>query len=131
MNAVVRAVGAVIVDGEGRILLIQRGHAPSAGRWTLPGGRLEPGETDADALRREVLEETGLAVEVGRLAGTLERPGTGGATYVIHDYVCRVTGGTALAGSDAADLRWVTRAEMATLDTTEQLAELLGEWGVF
>ena len=131
MNAVVRAVGAVIVDGEDRILLIQRGHEPSAGRWTLPGGRLEPGECDADALRREVREETGLDVDVGRLAGTLERSGPRGTTYAINDYVCRVTGGTAYAGSDAADLRWVTRAEMAALDTTEQLAELLGEWGVF
>lgn len=129
--AVVRAVGAVIVDDSGRILLIQRGHAPSAGLWTVPGGRLEPGESDEQALHREVREETGLEVAVGPLAGRLERAGPSGTTYAITDYVCRVTGGSAAAGDDAADLRWVTREEMATLPTTEQLAQLLSDWGVY
>jgi ADP-ribose pyrophosphatase YjhB (NUDIX family) len=129
--AVVRAVGAVIVDDSGRILLIQRGHEPSAGLWTVPGGRLEPGESDEAALRREIREETGLDVVVGPVAGRLVREGPGGATYAITDYVCRVTGGSAAAGDDAADLRWVTRDELAALPTTERLAQLLSDWGVF
>src|ERR1700721_828235 len=58
-------VGAVIKDGQGRLLLIKRGHEPGAGLWSLPGGRIEAGETDAEALVREMLEETGLQVEPG------------------------------------------------------------------
>lgn len=127
----VRAVGAVIVDDDGRILLIQRGHEPSAGLWTVPGGRVEAGETDEAALCREVREETGLDVEVGPVAGSVERAGLGGTAYAITDYVCRVVGGSAVAGDDAADLRWVTKEEMAALPTTEQLAELLTQWGVY
>ena len=60
-------MGAVIKDGAGRLLLIKRGHEPEAGRWSLPGGRIEPGESDEQALVREIGEETGLTVTVGRL----------------------------------------------------------------
>ena len=62
-------VGAVVTDGRGWLLLIKRGHEPGAGLWSLPGGRIEPGETDAEALVREMREETGLTVEPGRLIG--------------------------------------------------------------
>ena len=70
-------VGAVIRDDEGRLLLIKRGHEPGAGLWSLPGGRIEPGETDTEALVREMREETGLTVKVGRRLGSVRRPGLG------------------------------------------------------
>ncbi|HJY99567.1 MAG TPA: NUDIX domain-containing protein, partial [Streptosporangiaceae bacterium] len=70
-------VGAVITDSRGRLLLIRRGHEPGAGLWSLPGGRIEPGETDAEALVREMREETGLEVEPGPLLGAVQRPGIG------------------------------------------------------
>jgi 8-oxo-dGTP diphosphatase len=75
---VIPCVGAVIKDDQGRLLLIKRGHEPGAGLWSLPGGRIEAGETDAEALVREMREETGLAVQVGPLVGRVRRPATGG-----------------------------------------------------
>ncbi|QYC44843.1 CTP pyrophosphohydrolase [Nonomuraea coxensis DSM 45129] len=96
----------------------------------MPGGRLEPDEDDETGLRREVLEETGLRVEVGPRAGVVERPGPGGVTYVIRDYLATVTGGTAAAGDDAADVRWCTPADLARLPLTEGLLETLTGWGV-
>src|SRR5579862_2911879 len=65
----VQCVGAVITDPTGRLLLILRGHEPGMGLWSIPGGRIEPGETDQDAVVREVMEETGLAVTCGPLLG--------------------------------------------------------------
>ena len=62
-------MGAIITDDAGRLLLIQRGHEPEEGRWSLPGGRVRPGESDPEAVAREVREETGLRVEPGRLVG--------------------------------------------------------------
>ncbi|NUO97081.1 MAG: NUDIX domain-containing protein [Nonomuraea sp.] len=126
----VNCVGAIIFDASDRLLLVQRGHPPGEGLWSVPGGRLEPGETDAAGLRREVLEETGLRVEVGRLAGTVERPGPGGVTYVIRDYLATVTEGVPVAGDDAADVRWCAQGELALLPLTEGLLGCLTAWGV-
>ncbi|MEO3805761.1 NUDIX hydrolase [Nonomuraea sp. B1E8] len=126
----VNCIGAIVFDAFDRILLVQRGHPPGMGLWSIPGGRLEPGETDTEGLRREVLEETGLHVEVGRLAGTVERPGPGGVTYVIRDYLAAVTGGTPAAGDDAADVRWCGMDELARLPLTEGLLDTLTGWGV-
>ncbi|NBE95968.1 NUDIX domain-containing protein [Nonomuraea sp. KC401] len=126
----VNCVGAVIFDAFDRILLVRRGHPPGMGLWSIPGGRLEPGETDAAGLRREVQEETGLHVEVGRLAGTVERPGPGGVTYVIRDYLAAVTDGTPAAGDDAADVRWCGMDELARLPLTEGLLDTLSGWGL-
>ena len=133
-------MGAVIKDDQGRLLLIKRGHEPGAGLWSLPGGRIEPGETDAEALVREMREETGLTVQAGALLGSVRRPvpgggpaaagGQGGTVLDIRDYAATVTGGTLCAGDDAADARWVTAAELARLDVTEGLIEALTEWGV-
>jgi ADP-ribose pyrophosphatase YjhB (NUDIX family) len=127
-------VGAVIKDADGRLLLIKRGHEPAAGLWSIPGGRIEPGESDARALVREVLEETGLAVAVGRLLGVVQRPGLAGTVVDISDYLATVTGGELTAGDDAADARWVTPAQMAQLEAggelTSGLTEALTSWGV-
>ena len=75
----IRCVGAIITDDTGRLLLIKRGHEPEEGRWSLPGGRVRPGESDPQALVREVREETGLQVEPGRLIGEVDRPAPGGS----------------------------------------------------
>lgn len=125
----VRAVGAVAFDAERRLLVVRRAHPPALGRWSLPGGRVEPGESDADALAREVLEETGLVVTIGELVGQVERPGPGGIVYDIADHLCTVVGGTLAAGDDAADARWVSYAELARLPVTAGLVEALREWG--
>jgi 8-oxo-dGTP diphosphatase len=123
-------VGAVVTDGRGRLLLIQRGHEPGAGLWSLPGGRIEAGETDAEALVREMEEETGLTVEPGRLIGQVERPGLAGAVLEIRDYAATITGGTLRPGDDAADARWVGPEDLGAFALTEGLVEALTEWGV-
>jgi ADP-ribose pyrophosphatase YjhB (NUDIX family) len=123
-------VGAVVTDAHGRLLMIKRGHEPAAGLWSIPGGRIEPGETDAEALVREMLEETNLAVEPGRLLGQVQRPGLGGAVIDIRDYTATVVGGTLRPGDDAADVRWVAAAEMDSLEITEGLIEALTDWGI-
>jgi 8-oxo-dGTP diphosphatase len=107
-------VGAVIVE-QSRVLLVQRGREPLKGHWTLPGGVLEVGESLAAGVAREVLEETGLAVEPIELVELLDRIHRENDRvryhYVIADYLCRVTGGELLAASDADAVGWVERAE--------------------
>jgi 8-oxo-dGTP diphosphatase len=122
-------VGAILTDG-GKILLIRRGHEPEKGRWSLPGGRIEPGETDQQALVREVREETGLEVIPGPLAGAVDRPGPGGRVLVIRDYAATVTGGVLAAGDDADDARWFSVRDLDTVSLTTGLKEVLYEWGV-
>ena len=125
---VIQCVGAVIRDAAGRLLLIRRGHEPGAGLWSLPGGRIEPGESVEQAVVREFAEETGLAVTFGGLLGTATLPGAAGAVIEVRDYRAAVTGGELVAGDDAADARWVTPAEMASLPLTAGLAEFLLAW---
>ena len=129
-GSVIPCVGAVVTDGRGRLLMIKRGHEPGAGLWSIPGGRIEPGETDTEALVREMFEETGLAVEVGRLIGRVQRPGPNGTVIDIRDYAATVTGGTLRPGDDAADARWVETADLDSLEITEGLIEALTSWGV-
>ena len=122
-------VGAIITAG-GRILLIRRGHEPEAGRWSLPGGRIEAGETDEQALVREVREETGLEVAPGPLIGAVDRPRPDGRVLVIRDYAATVTGGTLAAGDDADDARWFSVRDLAGLSLTTGLEKALNDWGV-
>jgi ADP-ribose pyrophosphatase YjhB (NUDIX family) len=107
-------VGGVVVH-ENRVLLVQRGHEPMMGKWTIPGGLIDVGESLREAIIREVREETGLDVEPIELIELLDRihrqDGRVRYHYVIADYLCRVTGGTLAAASDAAAVRWVERAE--------------------
>ena len=124
-------VGAIVTDAAGRLLLIRRGHEPGKGLWSLPGGRVEPGETDEQAVVREVREETGLAVAPGRLVGSVRRAAPGGRVFDIRDYAASVTGGSLAAGDDADDARWVDQAEFGALPLTDGLAEVLAGWGVF
>jgi 8-oxo-dGTP diphosphatase len=129
-GSVIPCVGAVIKDDQGRLLLIKRGHEPGAGLWSVPGGRVEPGETDAEALVREMREETGLAVQAGPLLGRVRRPAPGGNILDIRDYVATVTGGTLCPGDDAAEARWVAVSELPWMPITEGLVEALTSWGV-
>jgi 8-oxo-dGTP diphosphatase len=129
-RSVIPCVGAVVFDTQGRLLMIQRGHDPGAGLWSIPGGRIEPGETDEQALVRELAEETNLQVMVGKLVGRVRREGPGGTVIDIRDYTATVAAGTLRAGDDAADARWVTAAELGRLEVTEGLIEALTEWGV-
>ena len=121
-------VGAVIKDADGRLLLIRRGHSPGKGLWSVPGGRVESGETDSEALVREGREETGLIVAPGRMVGSIQRP-AGDGVYDIRDYAAEVTGGTLAAGDDADDTVWAGTAELAALPLTEGLLDTLRSWG--
>src|SRR6266576_956396 len=90
-------VGAIIIDA-GRVLLVERGREPLKGYWSLPGGVLETGEKLAEGIRREVLEETGLEIELLSVVEIFERimrdaAGVAEYHYVLIDYLCRVTGG--------------------------------------
>lgn len=127
---VIPCVGAIISDAAGRLLLIKRGHEPGKGLWSLPGGRVEAGETDEQAVAREVREETGLTVAVGQLAGAVRWAGPDGSVLDIRDYAATVTGGTLAAGDDADEARWVGRAELSALPLTSGLVDALTGWGV-
>jgi mutator protein MutT len=122
--------GAVVKDQAGRLLLVKRRHEPGAGLWSLPGGRIEPGETAEQAMVREVREETGLLVSAIRLLGVVERHGRAGSVAVISDFLAAVTGGSLAAGDDAADARWVTGPELGSLEMTDGLTGTLARWGV-
>ncbi len=122
---------AVILEGE-RILLVERGHEPYRGYWGMPGGAVELGETVAEALRREVLEETGLDVEVGALvtyrdAVARRTDGSYAYHYVIMYHLARVTGGILRAGDDAARAAWVPLADLPSFRLVPGLAQVLGE----
>lgn len=122
-------VGAVVVDAEGRLLVVLRRDPPAAGRWTIPGGRLEPGERIVEAVAREVAEETGLEVAVGELAGVAESIGED-HHLVIIDHHAEVVGGALRAGDDALDARFMSGAELAEAETTAGLRDFLRRAGV-
>lgn len=116
-------VGAIVLDGP-RILMAQRGKQPLLGWWSLPGGALETGELLADAVRREVHEETGLAIEPLGVIEIFERimrddAGVPEYHYVLIDYICRATGGELQAGDDVCRVEWVRRRDLAKLQITE------------
>ncbi|MGH2787013.1 MAG: NUDIX hydrolase [Actinomycetota bacterium] len=122
------AVGAIVV-ADGAMLMVQRGQEPAKGLWSVPGGRVEAGEYLTDALVREVHEETGIAIEVGELAGILEVLGE--QHYVILDYLASVQDRREPApGQDAADARWVPLDEIPSLDCTPRFIETMRAWGV-
>ena len=118
-------MGAVIKDEAGRLLLILRGHEPGKGLWSIPGGRIEPGETDEQAVVREVREETGLTVTCGRLLGAAELPGEDGVIIEVRDYLAALRSGAApaaaKAGDDAAAVRWVSDADADAMEARGEL----------
>jgi ADP-ribose pyrophosphatase YjhB (NUDIX family) len=115
-------VGAVIVVGGG-VVLIRRRYEPLAGRWSLPGGIVELGETLEGAVAREMEEETGLRVDVGPVIEVFERitrdpEGRVRYHYVLVDYLCRPLGGDLRAGSDVDDAVLVKPGELGRYDLT-------------
>lgn len=129
----IRCVGAVVHDAQGRLLLVQRANDPGRGQWSLPGGRVEAGESDASAVARELHEETGLLVRAGSLVGSVSRPAPHGV-FMIFDYVAEVVGGELSAGDDASAAAWVDLVTFTDLDRRGLLVDLLAEtltaWGV-
>jgi 8-oxo-dGTP diphosphatase len=127
----VPCVGAVVHDADGRLLLIRRGHAPHEGLWSVPGGRVEPGESPEAAVVREVREETGLRVRAGAAVGRVRIP-AGGVVYEVTDLACTLEGSDQrpVAGDDASDVMFADAAALERLSCTPRLVETLGGWGV-
>jgi 8-oxo-dGTP diphosphatase len=122
-------VGAVVLH-EGRVLLVKRGRPPGLGRWSLPGGLVELGETTEEAARREVAEECGIAVRVAGVAGVVERVirdenGRVRYHYVLVDYLAYPESDAICAGTDAAEARWVPAEDLQALDVTEGLSDMI------
>ena len=122
-------VGCVVVR-DGALLMVRRGREPAQDLWSLPGGRLEHGESLVEAAAREVREETGLEVRVSELLGVYEA--VGDIHYVVLDYIGEALSAAAepRAGEDAAEARWVPLEEISILDCTPRLAETLTAWKV-
>ena len=118
----VAGVGGILLDGD-RVLLVRRGRPPQQGLWSIPGGAVELGESLAEAVAREVREETGLEVRAVELVEVFERvlrDGEGRVEYhyVLMDYFCEIEGGTLQAGDDAAEARWTPLDRLYELPVT-------------
>lgn len=129
MSGITVAVGAIVTDGD-RFLLIRRGHAPSLGSWSIPGGRVEVGETLPEALKREIFEECSIEIAVGDVAILLDRvsrqsDGSVRSHYLIVDFWATLSSGEPFAGTDAAEIGWFTLDQMRGLSTTNQLPEYI------
>ena len=117
-------MGAIVVDDE-RLLLIRRGHGPGAGSWSIPGGRVEAGETLAEAVVRELAEETGLEGICGPFVGWTEIIGEDDHFVVLDFAVTVLEAGPPEAGDDAAEARWVPLHDVAGHQLVDGLAEFL------
>lgn len=117
-------VGIAAVDDQGRLVLVQRGHPPELGRWAVPGGRVEPGESLWEAVRRELWEETGLRPEGLPEALYVVELGSLEDRIVVVDFGVRVRG-EPRAASDAAAVRWVTQDTVWGLPLARGMAEFL------
>jgi len=128
-EAPIVGVGAVIVKAN-QVLLIQRGNEPNRGRWSIPGGTVELGETLAEAATREAREECQVEVEAGPLLSAADlilhdEDGRVRYHYVLIDLAARYVSGEPEAATDAMDVRWVREAELAELDLVPRLLPVL------
>ena len=122
-------VGAVIV-ADGRVLIVKRKYDPLAGQWSLPGGGVELGETLEQSIVREMLEETGLEIEVGPVIEVFDRitrddDGEVRYHFVLVDYLCWPVGGALRASSDVADARFVDPADLPHYNLTVKANEVI------
>lgn len=120
-------VGAIIFEGDA-VLLVERAGEPLKGWWSIPGGLVETGEKLEDALRREVLEETGLTVEILSRFDIFERimrdaEGRAEYHYVLVDYICRAADGTLQPGDDVGRVVWVPCALLRDYKVTSGTIE--------
>ena len=122
-------VGAVVLH-QGRVLLVRRGGQPTSGKWSLPGGLVELGETTAEAIHREIREECGIGITVVDVAGVLDRvtrdaEGRVRYHYVLIDYLAFPDSEAVVAGTDAAECRWVEIERVNELDVTDGLSDMI------
>lgn len=122
-------VGAIIIEA-GRVVLVKRAHPPIQGQWSIPGGVLEIGEMVREAAIREAREETGLTVEPGELLGVYDRILRNPEHrvqyhYVLIDFLCRRVGGELHASSDAAEVGWFRREDLAGLNLAEDTVDVI------
>jgi 8-oxo-dGTP diphosphatase len=123
------AVGGIAVADQ-TLLLVQRAQPPQAGRWTIPGGRLEAGESVTEAVEREVLEETGLIVRCGAFVGWVERRGPDHHFVILDFAVTPSRPASPVAGGDAASVAWVPFSQVPTWPLVDGLAQFLVDHGV-
>lgn len=129
-EAPVAAVAGIVFDGEGRVLMALRGRPPAKDKWSFPGGVVRAGEELEDALKREIMEETGLKVHVYSLldvSSRILRDSSGRVEYhyILLDYLCAPSGGVMRAGSDARDAAWVSMDRLSEYDTTRDAERVI------
>ncbi len=127
MTSVLRtAVGGIVFDALGRVLLVRRAHPPAVGSWTLPGGKVRAHESLEHAVTRELLEETSLLVQPDRLVEVVELVG-GGFHYLVHDYLCSllVDPSAARPGDDAAELAWASLDDLPRFAVTDAVVRVV------
>ena len=128
-QAPIVTAGGIVFNGTG-VLLVQRNKEPNKGRWSLPGGAIELGETARQAIEREVREECGLVVQAGEVVQVLDilqrdSAGTLRFHYVVIDFLCKYVSGELSAGDDAADVRWVQPGEFDALNVLQRTRDVI------
>lgn len=125
----VLSVGGVAVY-DGNLLMVRRGHGPAAGRWAVPGGKVEPGELMVEAVRREIREETGLECICGDMIGWVELIDGDDHLVIIDFEVTVLDSSDPIAGDDAAEAAWIPVGDVAELELVDGLAEFLHDHGI-